>query len=482
LYTGKRMSQLMASPASLRSFLRAAGVGLFAPALAAPFAVLAAGLYAQNGLALYLFFTGSVLLGSLLARELSQAVERSQQRFRELAKLEQLGQAIIDAPPDASTLPQLLQEHVPGMFPAARIEVRQFPDRVLARLPEGDDWPSVAGQIWDWLCTSSQASYIAPDAVPPWADQPAGEPLVVVPILNHEAVQPLGGIYVAPQRDAVATASLVPAVQSLAAQVSSALHSAQVYMQTLEAQKMEQELALAGQIQARFLPDVLPEVPGWQLAASLQPARRTSGDFYDVIPLPNGRLGVVVADVADKGMGAALFMALSRTLVRTYALEHHARPDFALRVANNRILSDTQAELFVTVFYGVLDPLSGKLSYCNAGHNPPYLFQARGGKIEELGRTGLPLGIFRGQTWEHRTVQIAPGDTLLLYTDGVTEAQNDAEEFFGEERLLALAQANRGRPAGVVCAAVMDEVHAFVGDAPRYDDIALLVVVREERP
>jgi sigma-B regulation protein RsbU (phosphoserine phosphatase) len=197
--------------------------------------------------------------------------------------------------------------------------------------------------------------------------------------------------------------------------------------------------------------------------------------------LPNGRLGILVADVADKGMGAALYMALSRTLIRTYAVEHHARPDFALRVANNRILADTQqVDLFVTVFYGVLDPLTGRLTYCNAGHNPPLLFSAQDGRpVKRLTRTGIPLGIFRGQTWGQGTVQLGVGDLLVLYTDGIVEAQDRHETFFGEERLLAIAQAHQAASAPEVQAALMREVHAFVGDAPQFDDIALMVLVRE---
>jgi PAS domain S-box-containing protein len=249
--------------------------------------------------------------------------------------------------------------------------------------------------------------------------------------------------------------------------------------QVLAQQKVEQELALAWQIQASFLPDDLPDVHGWQLTATLEPARETSGDFYDLIPLANGRLGILIADVADKGMGAALYMAVSRTLIRTYAVEYDTQPELALGAANRRILMDTHARLFVTVFYGVLDPATGTLTYCNAGHNPPYLLNARNGDtVQTLGRTGIPLGIFDDMTWEQRTVQLAPGDMLVLYTDGVTEAQNVQETFFGRERLLEVAQANLGRSAQDVQETLIAEVHGFVGDAPQFDDITLMVIVR----
>jgi len=257
------------------------------------------------------------------------------------------------------------------------------------------------------------------------------------------------------------------------------LHGAEVYEQTLAHQRVEQELALAGQIQASFLPNELPHMPGWQLTATLKPARETSGDFYDFIPLPNGRFAIVVADVADKGMGAALYMALSRTLIRTYAVEYHARPDFVLQVANRRILADTQAGLFVTVFYGVLDPITGTLTYCNAGHSPPYLVGAqKGGGVQPLRRTGMPLGIAEDAAWEQKVVQFAPGDLLVLYTDGVTDAEDETGAFFGQERLLEIAQANLGQSAQDVQDALIAEIHEFVGDTPQFDDITLMTVVR----
>ena len=302
---------------------------------------------------------------------------------------------------------------------------------------------------------------------------------MVAPILAMETNEPIGGIHLSLRHDPDAASSLLPAVQSCAAQIASALHGARVYAQQLAHESVSRELALAGQIQSDFLPDTLPDVPGWQLAAMLEPARETSGDFYDVIPLPSGRLGVLIADVADKGMGAALFMALSRTLLRTYAVEYNTQPELVLSAANRRILADTRAGLFVTVFYGVLDPTSGELMYANAGHNPPYLLSAcDGNMIQELDRTGVPLGIIDGGKWQQRVVRIAPGDVLLLYTDGITEAQNAQEAFFDEDRLREVVRANQGRSAPDIQDSVIAQVSAFVGDAPQYDDITLMVIVR----
>ena len=259
-----------------------------------------------------------------------------------------------------------------------------------------------------------------------------------------------------------------------------------------ENERVRQELAMAWHIQESFLPKELPYVPGWQLAAKLEPAKQTSGDFYDLIPLPDGRLGLLVADVTDKGMGAALYMALSRTIIRTFAGEFHAEPQKVLNAAHRRILADSDTDQFVTVFYGILDPTTGALTYSNAGHNPPFLLGGRSGSapaidseqliaVHELMNTGPPLGLrmFKDIAWEQGSVQVGDGDVLVLYSDGVTEAQDLREEFFEEERLLNVLRANVGRSAQLIQDALIGEVHSFVGQAPQSDDITVMVIVRE---
>ena len=412
----------------------------------------------------------------VLATSFNQMTGQVADRTRELKKLEELGRAIINGPSDASTLPEVLSEHVPIMFPDSRIDIRIFPEQTL--FCSWGDWPPVAPSAWEWLATKSDARYFLPGEYLPWVGQPARDAVVVTPVLDVETKEPIGGIYLSLRRDPDAAPSLLPAVQSLAAQIASALHGAGVYAQELAHETVARELALAGQIQANFLPRNLPNVPGWELAAMLRPARETSGDFYDVIPLPSGRLGIVIADVADKGMGAALYMALSRTLIRTYAIEYDNQPELVLSAANRRILADTGAGQFVTVFYGVLDPTSGELVYSNAGHNPPYHLSARDGNvIQELDRTGVPLGILDGGTWQQRVVHLAPGDVLLLYTDGITEAQNAQGTFFDEDRLREAVRANLGRSAQDIQDGVIAQVDAFVSDTPQFDDIAMMVVV-----
>jgi serine phosphatase RsbU (regulator of sigma subunit) len=250
-------------------------------------------------------------------------------------------------------------------------------------------------------------------------------------------------------------------------------------------EKMARELALAGEIQASFLPSVLPSLPGWQLAAAFQPAGQAAGDFYDLIRLPGDRLGIVMADVAGKGAGAALYMALSCTLIRTYAEEYPAQPDLVLAAANRRILKDTSAGQFVTVFYGILDPTTGMLVYSSAGHFPPLQFRKDDKHVHRLVSTGIPLGILEDRTWEQKVVQLAPGDVLVLYTDGITEAHHELPDLFGEERLLesvraSLDAAGSQRPkAQEILDRILADVHRFVGGTPQPDDIALLLLLRE---
>jgi sigma-B regulation protein RsbU (phosphoserine phosphatase) len=269
-------------------------------------------------------------------------------------------------------------------------------------------------------------------------------------------------------------------VEEVLARVETHLTLRELQKQLQEANiKMAQELALAGEVQTSFLPCELPDIPGWQLSVTLKAARETSGDFYDVNLLPNGRLGILVADVVDKGAGAALFMALSWILLRTYATEYPTQPELVFSAVNRRILKDTNANQFVAVFYGILDPATGTLVYCNAGHCPPYLVSAQSGeKVQKLIRTGIPLGIFEDETWEQGVVQLGPGDVLVLYTDGITDSENGKGTFFGQKRLLKSVQANLGHPAQEMQDALMAEVQEFVGDAPQFDDIALMVVVR----
>jgi len=400
-------------------------------------------------------------------------------------KLEQLTRALIDAPADISTLPELLNRHVPDLLPESRVEILLFPDQTLVRFPPGK--PPVPRPVWDWLDSAAASYCFLPGNSLPWGGtQPSGEGLILSPLAVAESPKPMGGIYVSRQREPGAIADLLPIVKTLAAQVSSSLHSALVSAQTRVQQRIARELALAGQIQASFLPSDLPVLPGWQLAAIMQPAREIAGDFYDLIPLPEGRLGVVVADVADKGMGAALYMAVSRTLIRTYTAEYPTRPDLVLSATSKRILSDVRAGWFVTAFYGVLDPKTGLLAYCNAGHHPPYVLRTMGKEtVQALSPTGMALGVLEDAAWRQEFAELEPGAVLVLYTDGIIEAQNEAGKNYGRAQWLELLRAavltpGPQRPsAQVIQDYLLGNIRRYMGDVPQADDIALVILIRD---
>lgn len=457
--------------------LRLVGLFLSWPLLVVPFAVLAAGLYVEHGVGIYLFYVAGLLLISLVARQLGTVAERSQQRSREMELLERLGRALISAPPDASTLPQVLAAHVPAMFPHGRTEVRLFPGRTLLHSP--DYWEDVDESVWEWAHTAREATYFLPGAALPWGADPARRTQVVVPLQPRPESEPVGAIYLAlPEAGVGPVVSLLPAVSALAAQVCTTLSRAESHAHELAYQKVTQELTLAGTIQASFLPTDLPDIQGWQLAVTLVPALQTTGDFFDWITLPDGKLGIVIADVVDKGLGAALFMALSRTLIRTYAIEHPDRPDLVLAATNRRILQDSNRAMFVTIFYGVLDPQQGTLTYCNGGHSAPYWLRLGETALQSLPTTGMPLGILPDLAWSYETIHFAPGDLLFLYTDGLPDAQNEADAFFGIERVAEIAQAHRCHSAQELQQALLNSVYAWMGDAPQFDDLTLLILGR----
>ncbi len=444
------------------------------------FGILAAVLYTRIGLWAFLFYFMGVFLVNFLARRMSLAVMVSQQKTRELDQLEQLGRAIIAAPADASRLPDLLEEHLPAMLSYQQLSVQLFDGRSLVNLPEKR--PALDEQLWSYFQDDPKPLEIFPGETHPWSQETSQDRYVLMPILSTDTQVPIGGICLVQEVYIFAESSIdiKPALQVLAAQIASALHASEVFTETLEHQKIAQEMAFAGRIQNSFLPHVIPEIKGWRISAALEPARETSGDFYDLIQLPGNRFAIVVADVTDKGMGAALFMALSRTLIRTYAIEYPRETARVMAAANERIISDATAGLFVTAFYGVLDTSTGELTYANAGHNPPY--HIRPGMevpVTSLKGTGMALGLMEDAVWEQGTVLLESRDSVVLYSDGITEANNPAGSFYGDDRLVSISLANADRPAEEMQEQILSDLRSFVDAAPQSDDITLLVLKRE---
>jgi serine phosphatase RsbU (regulator of sigma subunit) len=396
-------------------------------------------------------------------------------------ELEGLSHDIITSIPDENRLPRLLAQHLPKMFPSGDLIVWRFPDEVLFQQPT--DWNVDLDQIWPWLAGQSGSLSFMPNERLPWDDKRQHEnPILVAPVLSDS--QPVGAVYLSLHTllpwDRESVERLIPATQSLAALIASALAQSQAYLTDIRLERVSQELRLAGEIQSSLIPFEIPRVPGWRISVTLNPAEETYGDFFDLIPLPDGRLGLIIADVVDKGVGAALYMALTRTLLRTYAIEAESDPELVLFATNSRMLADTTSNLFVTAFYGVLDPVSGQMDYSNAGHNPPYL--VRPGEhvvIQELIRTGIPIGVQEGATWSKAFVQFQPGDRLLLYTDGIPEADNGYGEYLTTGPMLEIAKANLDLSAEELQDRILQDLSDFVGEAPQSDDITLMILVRD---
>ncbi len=264
-------------------------------------------------------------------------------------------------------------------------------------------------------------------------------------------------------------------INGIAQQAALAIQNDLLQQEMVVRERLETEVQLARQIQQTFIPQSLPTHSAWQLAARWRTARQVGGDFYDVIELPNGKLGLFIADVADKGMPAALFMALTRTLVRAAVIEMDSPAD-VLRRVNDQLLPDTQSGMFVTAVYGVLDTANGDFTYVNAGHNPP--FWVNGNGIEKLTRTAVALGVMEQPNMKERTVSLAEGDTLLLYTDGLTEAFSESGELFGDSRLMDALKVIQSHTAEGVLELVEHRLNEFIESVPLGDDLTMLAVRR----
>ena len=266
-------------------------------------------------------------------------------------------------------------------------------------------------------------------------------------------------------------------VKSIAQQVALSIQSEHLQRELLTREHLEHEVHLARQIQKTFLPEHLPEIAGWNLAATWITARQVGGDFYDVFELPGRRLGLFIADVSDKGIPAALFMALTRTLVRAVVYDTPSPAD-AMRRVNALIIPDNRQGMFVTAVYGVLTLESGEFTYANAGHNPP--IRLRGGMrtMESLWRTGAALGIIEDVPMEDRTITLELDDLLLLYTDGLTEAYSPDDEPYGEERLQQVLKTAETETARGVLDALEASVRRFMGSLPPADDLTMLGIKR----
>ncbi len=312
--------------------------------------------------------------------------------------------------------------------------------------------------------------------LPNWLHDVLGTPVAdVLPLYARSRL--VGALVVGPSPNArPLIGRRLSILTGIAQQAAIAVVNDELYKEAAERNRLEQELDVARHIQASFIPPGNPRIPHCSVASFWQAARQVSGDFYDFLELPSGRWGIVVADVADKGVPAALFMALSRTIIRTIAL---SRYDYeaaaALERANRIIWNDTTSDLFVTAFYAIWDPPTRTLSYGNAGHNPPLLIR-QDGETEQLQGDGIAMGVLEEVRIVQKYVHLQPGDTVLLYTDGVTEAMNEDLDEFGLTRLIMVARNASKHSAADIMRTITAAIGDHAGETAQYDDATLVVM------
>jgi serine phosphatase RsbU (regulator of sigma subunit)/anti-sigma regulatory factor (Ser/Thr protein kinase) len=300
---------------------------------------------------------------------------------------------------------------------------------------------------------------------------------VIVPLVTQGDL--IGALYLGPRlSDQDYSTDDRKLLSTLAAQAAPAIRVAQlVREQAVEIQareRLEQEMRVATLIQQQFLPRELPQLDDWQVAAYYGPARAVGGDFYDFIPLPDGRIGIVVGDVTDKGVPAALIMARTQSVLRGEAPRLQS-PAKVLERANEILLPEMPARMFVTCLYMILEPETGRVVYANAGHNLPYVRTADG--VIELRATGMPLGLLPGMDYPEREAVLEPGQSVLLYSDGLVEAHDPAGDMFGFPRLKELMATER--PGSDLIDHLLDQLHGFVGRGwDQEDDITLVALQR----
>jgi serine phosphatase RsbU (regulator of sigma subunit) len=329
------------------------------------------------------------------------------------------------------------------------------------------------------LLGTQDVERIGPDAeyytfkLPQWMDVVMGAETADIFLLRARG-KLVGVLVVGPTRSGRSlTGRRLNIVTGIAQQAAIAVVNDQLYKESAERSRMEQELEVARSIQASLIPDGAPDIPGSSVASYWQAARQVSGDFYDFMQLADGRWAMAIADVADKGVPAALFMALSRTILRTVAFNRRD-PAEVLQRTNQLIYGDTSSDLFVTVFYAVWDHDSNKMTYASGGHNPPVLVR-RNGKVSLLSSDGIALGVLDEVKIDQNEIKLRAGDVIVFYTDGVSEAMNEDYDEFGLERLCMLAQNSRRGSASDIVQAITRAVDDHAGGTPQFDDITLVV-------
>jgi serine phosphatase RsbU (regulator of sigma subunit) len=431
---------------------------------------------------------GAEGLAEIVARSLELALGESVVRrnlagaaletYRELALLYRIGETIGTCLDAGQVAPLILSEVDRVLRPSTSI-VRSGSGSVPVLPAEHGDLalvPALDEAARDLIARIESGG--AADLAEP-ADGPFGS-LIAAPLRTgggHHGVVVLGRT----RASTPFVAGDLKLLGAIAAHAAIAFERADLHQSDGARQRLEEELAIGRRIQLALMPNRFPALAGWEFAAAYEAAREVGGDFYDVFSLRQqpDSVGIVVADVTGKGIPSALLMADARALVHA-AADTSPDPAESLRRVNRILVSERAVSLFITVFHAVIDGPRGLVRYASAGHEPTILVRADGG-IEFLEAPGILIGVTLQPDIEWREATLEPGDTIVAYTDGITEARDPAGGFYGEERLIELAGSLSGRSAAEVVQAILDDVRAFRGSAEPSDDVTLLVARRISR-
>jgi sigma-B regulation protein RsbU (phosphoserine phosphatase) len=365
-------------------------------------------------------------------------------------------------------------------------DLREVYTRVASGLAVEEIRHSIDHGIVGWVVRHRQSATVQDVKTDPrWNPAPdhqtgfATHNILAVPVFSPGDDRVLGVLEVWNKR-ALFDAHDEHLLQAFAAHVGAALCRQTLQSQVLQSREMEQSLQAARDVQASFLPQHLPQVPGYELAAWWQPAEAVGGDYYDVVPLPDGRLALAVADVSGHGLGPSLIMASARAMLHVLS-QTSSRPGRIVNLLARTIVPDLQLGRFITMLVASFDPLRHELRYANAGHGPAFLFRRRTQQFHDLATTGLPIGIAETRCRElAEPLRIEPGDLLVLATDGTVEQRGPSRELFGKDRLHELVRASQHLSAREIVAVIREAITERYAGAHPDDDITLLVLERKQ--
>jgi len=308
----------------------------------------------------------------------------------------------------------------------------------------------------------------------PWLEREGMRGHAIVPLILEG--RSIGTLVINHRKPRLFHEDEIRLLQLMANHVAIALEKAQLQLDTVERHRLEHELKLAHSIQQNMLPLKCPSRSSWQFAAAYRPAREIGGDFYDFYEFPTepDLLGIIIADVTDKGVPAALFMASCRTILRSIAFSGRD-PAAALARANDLIMRDSDTDTFLSAFYALADTDTGRVRYASAGHNPPLLFRAVDRTVHTLDARGIVLGVVEIAQFEQKTVRMEPEDVIVFFTDGVTDTIDTQENLYGQEQFAACLKECGDRDADQILETILDHIDRYSGSAPRSDDLTIVI-------